>query len=82
MIRIPLKVLSRMKGLTLEVPVPLLERLNAHDIPYAHCAWCKAQFRVLGQLESHYFSHHNVMLQPIGLSDDYGDGAAASEIQF
>ena len=36
---------------------------TAQDVPYAHCAWCVAQFRVLGQLEHHYLSNHNVVLQ-------------------
>ena len=31
------------EGRTLEVPIPLLNRLNSQNIPYAHCAWCAAQ---------------------------------------
>ena len=50
--------LQQDEGLPLEVPIPLLHRLNAQEIPYAHCAWCASDFRVLKQLGEHYLSCH------------------------
>ena len=48
------------EGLILEVPIPLLDGLNSQDIPYAQlCMVCCA----VRLLESHYLSHHNVLLQ-------------------
>ena len=43
--------------------IPLLDNLNSQIIPYAHCAWCNSEFRVLKQLEDHYLSTHNVVIQ-------------------
>ena len=43
---------------------PLLQKLKQGEVPYAFCAWCTAALPTRSKLEEHYFSAHQVVLQP------------------
>ena len=48
----------------------MLERSTTQWEPHAHCTWCNSWFPVHQQLELHYLSQHNVVLQ---VSNSHGD---------
>ena len=43
---------------------PLLHKLKQGEATYAYCAWCKAALPTRHKLEEHYFTNHQVVLQP------------------
>ena len=43
---------------------PLLQKLKQGETTYAYCAWCTAALPTRHKLEEHYFSAHEVVLQP------------------
>ena len=43
---------------------PLLQKLKQEVTAYAYCAWCPAALPTRHKLEEHYFSAHQVILQP------------------
>ena len=53
-----------------ESPSPLLTQWTGGRIPYAHCAWCAEEVKTMS-LENHYYTTHQVVLQPSCCSPPY-----------
>ena len=43
---------------------PLLQKLKQGETTYAYCAWCTAALPTRHKLEEHYYTAHEVVLQP------------------